>query len=112
MLIDARRLLPQVGPAEAGEIERVAGRGRDVREAAAAVAPRARERGQAGERAVGDRRAEVALRAHAGAQERGLGRGELAAEPRDRRRVDAADLAAALDGVVAEAREQVVVADA
>ena len=53
---------------------------RDVRKSAAAVAPRARERRDAGDRAVGDRRAGVTLCADAQADEGRLVLGERARE--------------------------------
>jgi hypothetical protein len=75
------------------------------------VSPRARDRGQARERPVGDRRAQVALRADAGANERRLPFGELAAEAADRLGLDAAELGAPLHRVLLEPLEQLVVAD-
>ena len=78
--------------------------------AAPLVPPGPGERRQAGERAVGDRGAEVALRADAEPQQRGLGRRELAPDPGDRLRRHAAQLRAALDRICLEASEQLLVA--
>ncbi len=66
--------------------------GRDVGTAPALVSPGAHQRRQARDRAVGRRRALVALRADAEAQQRGLGLCELAAEPGDGVGVDPAGL--------------------
>ena len=62
----------QVGAAEPVLVDRPDGRRGDVRAAAAVVPPRAGERRQARDRAVGERRAHVALRADAEAQQRRL----------------------------------------
>jgi hypothetical protein len=88
------------------------GRHRHVRAAAALVPPGAGERRQASDRAVRDRGTEVALRTNPEPQQRGLRRGELAPDARDRLGRHAAQLCAAVDGVLLQPLEQVVVAGA
>ncbi len=99
------------GPLQHAGVERVRRRARDVGEAAAAVTPRTGEGRDARDGAVGDRRAGVTLRADAEADQRRLHRRDLVRERADHVAGDVAEGGTALDRVVAEALDQLVVPD-
>ena len=84
--------------------------GRDVGEPPAALPPRAREGGDAGDGAVCDRRAGVPLRADAEADQRRLVLRQRARELAQILRRDAAALRLQLDGLLREPRDELVVA--
>ena len=103
---------PQVRPRQALLAEDAEHAGRDVREASAAVAPGAREGGDAGDRAVGDGRSRVTLGADAEADQRRL---ILRERPRELAHVGGRDAALrgveVVHGLTGEPLDQLVVAE-